>query len=75
MDDGSGRGGVTSQLPREGVPNRYYRAMAGANVLARGAHMCCEFRGSLQHFGEFLGWCHVTEGLSRSRVERVGSLV
>lgn len=40
MDDGPGRGEVTSQLPREGVPNSYYRAMAGANVLARGAHMC-----------------------------------
>ncbi len=34
MDDGSGRGGVTSQLPREGVPNSYYRVMASANVLA-----------------------------------------
>ena len=38
-------------------------------------HKCCEVKWSLQHFGEFLGWCHVTEGLSRAGVERVGGLV
>ena len=26
-------------------------------------------QGSLQRFGEFLGWCHPVEGLSRSAVE------
>ena len=39
------------------------------------AHNGCEFRWSLQRFGEFVGWCHPSEGLSRPGVERVGGLV
>ena len=37
--------------------------------------MCCGLRGSLQRFGEFLGWCHPVEGLSRASVELVGGEV
>jgi len=36
------------------------------------AHIACRLKGSLQHFGEFLGWCHPVEGLSRASVELVG---
>jgi len=35
------------------------------------AHIGCGLRGSLQRFGEFLGWCHPVEGLSRASVELV----
>ena len=38
-------------------------------------HKCCRLKGSLQHFGEFLRWCHPVEGLSRPAVERMGGLV
>ena len=39
------------------------------------AHNRCGLRGSLQRFGEFLGWCHPSEGLSRPPVELVGGEV
>ena len=39
------------------------------------AHNGCEIKWSLQRFGEFVGWCHPVEGLSRSSVEGVCSLV
>ena len=35
----------------------------------------CQLKGSLQHFGEFLGWCHPSEGLSRPAIERMRSVV
>jgi len=39
------------------------------------AHNRCEFRWSSQRFGEFVGWCHPSEGLSRAGVEGVGGLL
>ena len=49
--------------------------ITGIMYPSAGTHKCCEFRWSSQRFGEFVGWCHPSEGLSRAGVEGVGGLV
>ena len=52
-----------------GILNGHTTLPDAANKKPLLARIGCGLRGSLQRFGEFLGWCHPVEGLSRSAVE------
>ena len=54
MDDGPRRGGVASQLPREGCAKQLLQSHGERERPGERAHMCCDVRGSLQQLSEFV---------------------